>query len=323
MITWRRELIRKKTKDVVLGHNRGSLARLIAMALGALVLFIFHRDAQEIRDVSKPDATPRGLRVFTAGHSFHVWVAPILAELTKEAGISGHQMVGTHSIGGSRVLQHWEAALPKAAVAADKLDVLTLSPIWLPDDGLEKFGKLASEHNVRVTVQEFWLPNDAFEPIYPLQTAREVDHNATNLEQLRKHNIEYCKGLEELVCNLNKQFGKDTMVVAPVGDASITLREKIVAGEAPGIKTQAELFLDSWGHAQPPLKALAAYCHFAVIYHVSPIGLPIPSILKEAKIAAGDLEKLNLLLQALAWDAVIHNSCSGVKAEPHPIPAHS
>ena len=53
---------------------------------------------------------------------------------------------------------------------------------------------------------------------------------------------------------------------------------------------------------------LSAYCHYAVIYRRSPVGLPIPpkfSLKSEA---------LNRLLQELAWDAVIHHPLSGVKS---------
>ena len=48
-----------------------------------------------------------GLRVFTCGHSFHVWVPAIVADLCKKAGIPNHVQVGVSSIGGSRVIQHW------------------------------------------------------------------------------------------------------------------------------------------------------------------------------------------------------------------------
>jgi hypothetical protein len=53
----------------------------------------------------------------------------------------------------------------KAALTAGKVDVLTLSPIWLPDEGIGNFAKLAFEHNpnVRVTVQEYWLPADRYD----------------------------------------------------------------------------------------------------------------------------------------------------------------
>ena len=49
-------------------------------------------------------------------------------------------------------------------------------------------------------------------------------------------------------------------------------------------------------------------------YRRSPIGLPVPSILKDAKL--GDQEAdLNRLLQELAWDAVVQHPLSGVRLE--------
>ena len=65
------------------------------------------------------------------------------------------------------------------------------------------------------------------------------------------------------------------------------------------------------------LQALAAYCHFAVIYRTSPVGLPLPAVLAKANNTAWD-EKLNRLLQELAWDAVTHHPLTGVKqAKPY------
>ena len=59
--------------------------------------------------------------------------------------------------------------------------------------------------------------------------------------------------------------------------AAVTLREKIVTGEAPGLKQQSDLFRDPWGHAQLPLQFLSSYCHYAVLYRNSPVGLPVPA----------------------------------------------
>ena len=77
------------------------------------------------------------------------------------------------------------------------------------------------------------------------------------------------------------------------------------------MKVQNDLFTDEIGHAKPPLQALAAYCHFAVIYKRTPVRLPRPSVLKNAKGAEyGD--DLNRLLQELAWEAVTAHPLSGV-----------
>ena len=61
---------------------------------------------------------------------------------------------------------------------------------------------------------------------------------------------------------------------------------------------------------KPPLRLLSAYCHFAVIYRQSPVGLPIPPA--SAKEGLKD-EALNRLLQELAWNAVVHHPLTGVK----------
>jgi hypothetical protein len=59
------------------------------------------------------------------------------------------------------------------------------------------------------------------------------------------------------------------------------------------------------------LQVLATYCHFAVIYRRSPVGLPMPAALK--KKPEWD-DNLNRLLEKLAWDAVIRHPMSGVFA---------
>jgi hypothetical protein len=261
----------------------------------------------------------QGQRVFTCGHSFHVFVYGILAEMAKSAGIEDHQLAGLSRIGGSRVIQHWDVAEEKneakAALRAGKVDVLTLSPIWLPDEGIEKFARLGLEHNpaIRVTVQEFWVPNDTYRPVYPLETRVKVDHNATTMAELRKQQAMYDHDLEQYVGDVNRRLGKPVVLIVPVGQAAIALREKIVAGQAPGLRAQWDLFRDCWGHPQPPLQVLSGYCHFAVIYRRSPVGLPLPvELAKDDKLT--DKDQLNRLLQEIAWEAVKQNPLSGVKA---------
>ncbi|MBI5819460.1 MAG: hypothetical protein HZA88_10790 [Verrucomicrobia bacterium] len=265
-----------------------------------------------------------GQRMFTCAHSFHVFVYRIVDEMAKAAGIKDHQSVGISRIGGSRVIQHWDVAEEKnevkAALRAGKVDVLTLSPIWLPDEGIEKLARLGLEHNpnFRVTVQEFWLPNDEYVPVYPLQTRKtpKVDHDTTNLAELRKSQARYDHDMDEYVRDINKRLGKDVIVTVPVGQAAVALREKIVAGQAPGLKKQWDLFRDPWGHPQPPLQVLDGYCHFAVIYRRSPVGLPVPGDLAKMKDLSEDEKgKLNRLLQELAWEAVCHHPMGGVMAK--------
>ena len=265
----------------------------------------------------KPTAPiPKGERLFTCGHSFHVWVPGILADLCKKAEIPGHVQVGLSSIGGSRVIQHWDIAegknKAKEALKTGKVDVLTLSPIFLPDAGIENFTKLALEHNkdIRVVVQPIWLRWDIYEPT--TKRPAKVDHNAITGEELRKRHAVHFETMDAHIRALNKKFGKTVLFVAPAPQAVIALREKIIAGDAPGLKTQEALFTDALGHGTAPLQALVAYCNFATIYRRSPVGLPVPEILKRAKLG-DDEKKLNRLLQELAWEAVVAHPLSGVR----------
>jgi hypothetical protein len=248
----------------------------------------------------------QGLRVFTCGHSFHVFVPIYLQQLADKAGLKGHETVGVSYIGGSRVVEHWdvpdEKNEAKAALRAGRVDVLTLSPKEEPDVGINNFAYLGLKYNpnIRITVQESWLAADN----------AVGDWNAATIGHLRVIHQPYIKAMDQYVSNFNKNLRKPVLFVVPAAQAAIALRAKIVAGEAPGLRLQSDIFADTRGHAKPPLTALVSYCHFAVIYRRSPVGLPIPTELGDNGYRNEDL---NRLLQQLAWDAVIHHPLSGVK----------
>ncbi|MBC8876327.1 MAG: hypothetical protein H8E44_43420 [Planctomycetes bacterium] len=326
----------------------GFRVRTVALFLAVLVgnpLVLAQADSAAEQSDKQSAPVTDGQRVFTCGHSFHVFVYRLVGDMAKAAGFEDHQSVGLSGIGGSRVIQHWdvpeEKNKAKAALRAGNVDVLTLSPIWLPDAGIEKLAKLGLEHNpeIRVMVQEFWLPNDTYEPIYPLDVRKKVNHNATDLADLRENQARYLHDLDDYVRGINQELGKDIVFVVPVGQAALALREKIAAGKAPGLKMQWDLFRDPWGHAQPPLTVLSGYCHFAMIYRRSPIGLPVPKdlvryrritsdvglrkpgwrpspeeVAKAESLTENERENLNRLLQELAWEAVTKHPTSGIKA---------
>ncbi len=302
------------------GHR--STFRLWIAGLGLLILAAGTL-AAEPRDQAAAANSPKlaepitkGLRVFTCGHSFHVWVPGIVSDVCKSAEIPQHVQVGVSSIGGSKVIQHWDIApdknKAKAALQTGMVDVLTLSPIFLPDPGIENFTTLALEHNkeIRVVVQPIWLRWDIYEPTS--KRPAKVDHNAITGEELRTRHEPHFQKMDEHIRELNQKFGRTVLYVAPAPQAVIALREKIIAGEAPGLKVQEDLFTDELGHGKPPLQALVAYCNYAVIYRRSPVGLPAPAILKQAKLGDQE-EKLNRLLQELAWDAVLQHPLSGLR----------
>jgi len=140
--------------------------RILLCFVAALAFNLFALESPSTDPVAK------GQRVFSAGHSFHFAIPDLLNEVAKGGGYADHSIAGKSMIGGSKSIQHWnvkdEANKAKELLKAGSVDVLTLTPIYLPDDGVEKFATLALEHNpnVRVTVQQFWLPYDAYEPHY-------------------------------------------------------------------------------------------------------------------------------------------------------------
>jgi hypothetical protein len=260
----------------------------------------------------------KGQRVFTAGNSFHAWfVAPILRDLAEKAGIQGHQVVGESKIGGSRAIQHWEVPeeknQAKTALRAGKVDVLTLACMHHPDEGIEKFARLALENNpaARISLQEFWMPWDKNE--WPFEgDPKTVDFNAATTNALRALHWPYFDEMDAYVTNLNRRLGKAAVFVAPVGQAVVRLREKVMAGEVPGVAKQSELFTDPLGHPHAPVEALVAYCHFAVIYRRSPVGLPVPDVLARSAKPEWRTPGLNLLLQEIAWEQALAHPLSGV-----------
>lgn len=260
-----------------------------------------------------------GQRIFFTGHSFHMFMPPILQDLAAAADISGQQFVGKSGIGGSKVIQHWDSAEKsgvKQALSEGKVDVLTLAPIYLPDPGIENFATFAYEHNpkIRITVQEIWLRWDIHE-LNTKERPKTVDHNATTIADLRERSAPLFDSIDEHVREINKKFPHQLLFVVPTGQAVNNLREKIVAGQVPGIKQQQELFTDPLGHGTAPLQALVAYCHFAVIYRRDPTGLARPSILKNDKHPEWD-DAMNRVLQEVAWKTVVDHPLSGLQVEP-------
>jgi hypothetical protein len=265
----------------------------------------------------------QGQRIFYTGHSFHVFIPPIMKNLAESAGIRGQEDHGLSSIGGSRVIQHWDVPdvtnKTKAALKKGNVDVLTLAPIFMPDDGIEKFTALALEKNpkIRITVQEDWMWRDIVEPITEIRSPRKWDYDAATGKELSEIHAPVFKSIEDEVATLNKKFGRTVLLIVPAGQAVIALRERIRNGKGGGLKTQTELFRDRVGHPDIPLQVLVAYCHYAVIYRRSPVGLPLPEIMASAKKPGCDKET-NLILQEIAWEAVTQHPQSGVRASGAP-----
>lgn len=261
---------------------------------------------------------PKGARVFVTGHSFHMPMVDAFDQISKAAKIDGYKLVGRQGLGGSTVTQHWnltdEKDQARKAIKSGNVDVLTTAPNrGIPDDGIDKFAALLAEHNPngRITVQASWYPNDG--PATDGKGFKNASRDAADPAALRKAWEPWVQRMRDQAKALNDKYKREMVVVVPVGDAVIRLRERVVKGEVPGFAKQSELFTDDLGHAKPPVGVLTAYCHFAVIYGRSPVGLPMPESLKRTLGADG--EKMNKLLQEVAWDAVLAEPSSGVKGK--------
>jgi hypothetical protein len=260
------------------------------------------------------EAPPAGLKVLSAGHSFHVWMPPLVAEMAKAAGIQGHEQLAISSIGGSKVIQHWdlppEKNKAKPVLEAGKADLFTMAPTFLPDPGIENFTKLGLEHNpkLRLTLQQNWVPFEDPEVWLSKSKPKSIDRDILTMAQLRSKNEPYFKLIEDHVKELNQRIPAAKIAIVPSGEAVLALRDKVIRGEAPGIKTQNELFTDALGHPGPQIRVLSAYCHYSVIYRRSPVGLPVVSQLTKLP----EAEKLNRMLQEIAWKAVTGHPMSGV-----------
>jgi hypothetical protein len=313
---------------------------------------------------------PEGMSAFYASHSLMWDMPPVLAEIAETYGIEGHKVLGIQRLGVSRTSQHWN--LPddqnqaKQALEEGNIDAFVMSPIGMPDPGIDNFVKLGLEKNpnAKFYIQISWpgmglVDNNDMEsmmgggfggrgggaagassgkPPVPRTAAPDgaggrggagggmmgggfgggmmgggQDYNKTP-EEIAKINVKNNKSAEELARKLNGEAGKTVVYLIPTAQAHNALRTMIYNKEMPGMTDQGEVFRDFIGHPTDPVIALNAYLHFAVMYGVSPIGQPIPGILKNSSKPEYREEKFNRALQELAWKTVINYPPSGVKA---------
>jgi len=258
---------------------------------------------------------PAGRRVFYAAHSL-MWEVPApLGEAVNAYGIKDHALAGLQSLGFSRTQQHWDqGAQAKQALQTGKVDDFIMSPMDMPDTGVDNFVALGLEHNpkMRFFLQNNWagFNNDG-------QKARQFKMgppwDSTSEEQLKTLNSECENAFEAQAKQINEKYGHPVIFIIPTSQANHKLRAMIIRKEFPGLDRQSQLFLDQIGHPTAPLVTLNVYLHFATLYGRSPVGLPMPSILKRVNNPKWD-ESFNQALQELAWKTVIEYPYGGVKA---------
>ena len=279
--------------------------------------------AQDSIAMNQPGAAPAGQQMFYASHSL-MWDVPApFAEMVKAYGITNHA-VTMQQMGFSRTQAFWDQSeaqsQAKQALKGGKIDDFVMSPMDMPDKGVEEFVKLGilNNPNMRFFVQNNWagFNNDgqkAQQSMQLMMSGRLKSWDQTTEEDLKTLNTECEKAFETQVKQINEQLGHQVLFIIPTSQANSELRARIIRKEFPGLDKQSDLFLDQIGHPKPPLVALNAYLHFATIYGKSPVGLPIPAILKKANNPKWD-DNFNKALQELAWKTVTSYPLSGVKA---------
>jgi hypothetical protein len=262
---------------------------------------------------------PAGRRVFYCSHSLMWDIPDALAELAAAYGIKNHALVGHERMGFSTTLQHWQQAdagnQSKKALDTREVEAFIMSPMEFPDAGIDNFVTYGLQKNpaTRFFVQNNWamFNQDMQKAHGAMGQIGQVNWDATTLDQVRTLNAENEKECEKQVSRINKEIGRRVIFIIPTSQANATLRARVIAKEFPGLEKQSEIFADAIGHPKPPTVALSAYVHFAVIYGRSPVGLPMPAVLKKANNPKWD-EAFNKRLQEIAWDTVQRYPYSGV-----------
>lgn len=128
--------------------------------------------------------------------------------------------------------------------------------------------------------------------------------------------------MEAHVDLVNEKHGKRVVLIVPHAQAGLALVDAVAAGKLPGVADPAELWMKEEAfnmNVHRHLRALAAYCDFAVIYGVSPEGLK-PSFKGITYKSKGGAEhsmeaitdEQHAILQKIAWETVSKYPYAGV-----------
>lgn len=307
------------------------------LSLQALLLVLLSSTAGLV----SADAIEQGQKYVMATHSFNLVIAPRtnrrtgetrpgpLDILAEEAGKEGHEALAVQMIGGSTPMQHWNQGkgddsknIAKVALRKGNVDVFTISPnAIVPEEGIDLFGDLVIETNpkARILVQSSWNAWDGHGRTGAVggsgggsfvNTDRDKADMAT-LEGFDKELDEYLTLLRGQLNGIDNRAGRQITYVVPAADAVNNLRKQIISGNVPGITKQSEAFADPIGHGAESVVKLVTYTWYAAMYRETPVGLK--SLINPDDPHSADRQ---LLLQKLAWNAVVNEPKSGVTGTP-------
>jgi hypothetical protein len=244
-------------------------------------------------------------RVLFTGHSFAG--AGWLEVLTKQAGITGYQYLGKQSLGGSRVISHWnlpdERNMAKVALVKGGVDVLTLSPnMQMPDEGIDLFVDFALKHNpkIRFLVQGSWMTWDGLGK----DGIKNAERDARPVSEIRDRTAKHMEDIRTQLRATNQRIGREVCTLIPVGTAVVRLRELIAERKLPGFEKPSQLFRDDIGHPQAIVSQLVNYLYYIAIFHRDPRELPGLGTNGWRKEDGRPDPKLAAILQQIAWETM-------------------
>jgi hypothetical protein len=248
-------------------------------------------------------APPAGKKIVFDGNSWHIFVPLGVADCAKAVGIEGHEAV------------RWGSRPDLGIFKEGKADVYSNGVHWwmeAPWGNAEQLVAAGLEGNpeFKAYYHTAWLVGDGRGG--EIKTV--ADYDASTVIDVRAKLEKTCRHVEKIVDGLNEKFGKRCVYLVPVGEATLRLREAILAGTYPGLTKQSEIWSDAMPHAGAHVMALSGYCHFAAIYRMSPVGLKI-SRFKEIT------DEQHAILQRIAWDVVSQHPYAGIAPFPKVEPA--
>jgi hypothetical protein len=331
-----------KTEPQPGNFQRLKVAAAVAMLAVSVALAACTTVAGQGAGVSQVAPIAQGQKYVMATHSFNVFIGPTrprdaqtpsspgpLAALAAERGKVGHEALAVQMIGGSTPMQHWQQGdgddsknIAKVALSKGGVDVFTMSPnALMPEPGIDLFGDLVikTNPNARILVQNSWSAWDG-NGLTPSVGGTErpkfanEDHDKADIATidgwLASLDVKdgYLEHMRTQLQGINQRAGRQMAYIVPSSISAYTLRKEILKGTIPGIAKQSEIFRDGMGHPMTPLANVVTYTWYAAMYRESPIGLTALIDKNDPNSA-----KRELMLQQIAWNAVISEPMSGVK----------
>jgi len=267
---------------------------------------------------------PAGHKIVYASHSLMWDVPDILTEEVKAYGIVDHKILGVQRNGFSTTAAMWQsgASQSKKWMQDGKPDDFVTSPMEMPDTGVDNYVAFGLEQNpnMRFFIQNNWAGFNMDGNLAGKMMGRGAKPwDQTTVEDLKTLNTTCENAFNDQIKKINEKYkadpkiGREVAFIIPTSEGNTELRTLVIQGKFAGLDKQSDLFADQIGHPKPPLWAFNSYMHFACIYGKSPVGLPIPAVLKKTNNPKFD-EDFNKRLQELAWKTVINHPLSGVKA---------